>query len=282
MSIGALLLLLSAFLHALWNALAKASQDKEAFLFMTILQSGVYTLLVSWFLHQPISFSTDWAFKIAVLSGIFEGLYFLTLSKALKVSSLGVSYAIMRGGAMVWVWSFSLIFLKEDTSLLHLVGTGVILIGILVLNAKDLFAKDRTSLKNNIWAYLSSISIAGYHLCYHEALQEGTNPESVFSVAMVVSLPFLLFSIRKNTFARLHKTLSQQGPRVFATAVFATSSFLIFLYGLKISAPGFAISLRNTSIFFALVFSILLKESLSRYQIAGALAIAAGAFILSC
>ncbi|ASD63516.1 DMT family transporter [Bdellovibrio bacteriovorus] len=281
MTLGPLLLLLSALLHAAWNGLAKASKDKESFLFLTILLSGLLTAV-----SLPISgtgfiFPDNRAFAIAVLSGIFEGFYFLTLSKALRASSLGKSYAIMRGGAMVLVWLYSTVLLGERAHGLQFLGAVFVLLGILAMNFQDLLKGKRQSLKNDIWAYISAVFIAGYHLAYHEALTENTDPKPLFLVAMVVSLPFLLYGIRSAPWPRIKATMTSHPVRVLLCGTFATASFLIFLYGLKVSAPGFAISLRNSSIFFAVVFSVFLKESLTRTQILGATTIGLGALLLS-
>lgn len=281
MTLGPLLLLLSALLHASWNALAKTSQDKESFLFLTILLSGLITIgmVLTWGQFQ-IPQGTAWL--MAVLSGIFEGLYFLTLSKALRDSSLGQSYAIMRGGAMVLVWLFSTFFLQEHAAGIQYLGAILIFAGIVAMNYKDLAKSSLQGLfRDNTWAFLSAIFIAGYHLCYHHAMLEKADPPSLFSVAMVVSLPFLFWGVRRDPMARIQETLRRHPWIIIVTGIASTASFLIFLYGLRVSAPGFAISLRNTSIFFAVIFSYFLKESLSRAQIIGACTIGAGAFLLS-
>ncbi|UXR63332.1 DMT family transporter [Bdellovibrio bacteriovorus] len=275
------MLLLSALLHASWNALAKASKDKESFLFLTILLSGVLTALAMIVSGQKFIFPGPQIFGIAVLSGLFEGLYFLTLSKALRASGLGKSYAIMRGGAMVLVWAYSSLLLREQASALQITGAVLVLAGILAINFKDLRHGGLASLKTDMWSFLSALFIAGYHLSYHEALSEQTDPMPLFLVAMVVSLPFLLFGIRSAPLQRVSATLRSHPLRVLATGTFATASFLIFLYGLRVSAPGFAISLRNSSIFFAVIFSFFLKESLSRMQLVGACTIGLGALLLS-
>lgn len=281
MTLGPLLLLLSALLHAAWNALAKASKDKESFLFLTILLSGFLTAAAMLASGQPFLFPGPQIFGIAVLSGLFEGLYFLTLSKALRFSGLGKSYAIMRGGAMVLVWAYSSLLLNEQASPVQILGAFLVLGGIISINLKDLLQHGASSLRTDIWSFLSAIFIAGYHLCYHEALSRKAEPMPLFLVAMMVSLPFLLFGIRSAPLKRVSATLAMHSWRVLTTGTFATASFLIFLYGLRISAPGFAISLRNSSIFFAVVFSFFLKESLSRMQLVGACTIGLGALLLS-
>lgn len=282
MTLGPLLLLTSAFLHAAWNAIAKSSQDKESFLFLTILLSGIITLGIT-LTFGGFSMPHEEAWFIGILSGIFEGLYFLTLAKALRSSTLGKSYAIMRGGAMILVWLISTLFLQERAGGLQFTGAALILVGIVAMNAKD-FVKNNTTAApegGNIWSYLSALFIAGYHLCYHRALVMNAEPKSLFFIAMIVSLPFLFWGLRKDPVSRLSHTLKTKGLAVLTTGAAATASFLIFLYGLQVSAPGFAISLRNSSIFFAVIFSYFLKESLTRSQILGALTVGAGAVLLS-
>jgi drug/metabolite transporter (DMT)-like permease len=281
MALGTLLLLFSAILHATWNALAKSSQDKEGFLFITILISGVFTISLAFGVDNGLHWGTPTVIGIGVLSGIFEGLYFITLSKALR-ESLGTSYAIMRGGAMVVVWIISSLFLGEISELHHYVGAFIILAGIFAMTIpKDKNLKVPAKKAGNHWAYLSAFFIAGYHLCYHQALIREAHPMSLFSIAMFVSLPFLFWSLGREPKKRILATWKEHRVRVSFCGLAAMASFVIFLYGLKVSAPGYAISLRNSSIFFALIFSFFLKEKISRVQFLGALTVGLGTIVLS-
>lgn len=285
MALGTSLLLLSAVLHAAWNALAKASKDKEAFLFWTILISGVITFAMVMTVDGGFQMGSSVVIGIGILSGVFEGLYFITLGRALRESSLGQSYAIMRGGAMVFVWLISSVFLGETATWHHYLGAVTILSGILILNiptkSQKTLSSQSPSWRNNKWSYWSALFIAGYHLCYHQALVREAHPRSLFCIAMIVSLPFLFWSLGVKPFERLRTAWADQKGRAILTGLGATASFLIFLYGLQHSAPGFAISIRNSSIFFALIFSYFLKESLTRVQVIGALTVGFGTLILS-
>jgi drug/metabolite transporter (DMT)-like permease len=281
MALGTLLLLISAILHASWNALAKSSQDKEGFLFITILISGILTIGLAFGIDDGLHWGGGVVIGIGVLSGIFEGLYFITLSKALR-ESLGTSYAIMRGGAMVVVWLISSLFLGEVSDLHHYIGAGIILAGIFAMTIpRDKNLQVQAKKANNMWAYLSAFFIAGYHLCYHQALIRSAHPTSLFCVAMFVSLPFLFWSLGREPKKRILATWRDHPVRVTLCGIAAMASFVIFLYGLKVSAPGYAISLRNSSIFFALVFSYFLKEKISRVQFLGALTVGVGTIVLS-
>ena len=281
MALGTVLLLLSAILHASWNALAKSSRDKEGFLFITIFFSGLLTIGLAFAIEDGLHWGSPTVIGIGVLSGVFEGLYFITLSKALR-ESLGTSYAIMRGGAMVVVWMISSLFLGEISELHHYLGAFVILAGIFAMTIpKDKNLQVQARKANNLWAYLSAFFIAGYHLCYHQALIRQAHPTSLFCIAMFVSLPFLFWSLGREPSKRILATWQEHRIRVSLCGIAAMSSFVIFLYGLKVSAPGYAISLRNSSIFFALIFSFFLKEKISRVQLLGALTVGVGTIVLS-
>ena len=278
MNSSALLLLVSAFLHAGWNAIAKSSKDKETFLFLAITVSNL--IAASTIIYQGY-FQFGDGLLFPILSGIFEGLYFVTLGKSLRQSELGKAYAIMRGGAMLIVWLVSSFFFGESASIFEIAGAIAVLAGVILLSNPFARFSKNVSAGKTYWSWVCAVCIAGYHLCYHRALQGNAEPKSLFFLAMIISWPFLIISMGGNYVPRIKDVLRKHTPHVITTGIAAFLSFVIFLYGLKISAPGFAISLRNSSIFFAVLFSFFLRESLSRLQIIGALIIGVGALLLS-
>lgn len=283
MNSSALLLLASAFLHAAWNAVAKSSKDKETFLFLAMTIGNVVATVVV--LHSG-TFQPGTPLIYAILAGLFEGAYFVTLTKALKQTELGRSYAIMRGGAMLVVWIVSCLFFQETASPLQIFGALFVFAGIFFLSG-TLFANrkttpDLTAVSSKIpWSWVCAVCIAGYHLSYHKALHHGGEPKSLFALSMFISWPFLIMAMGGNYLLRIKTVIKTEWWQVLTTGIASFLSFVIFLYGLQVSAPGFAISLRNSSIFFAILFSVLLKESLTRIQIFGAVIVGIGALLLS-
>lgn len=281
MALGSLLLLLSAFLHASWNALAKSAKDKGSYLFVTMLFGGFLSLASVVIMPPEDPFAKPGVFLFGVGSGLFEGLYLLALGRTLKSNALGTSYAVMRGGAMLVVWVISLSFLGEVATISELAGAGLVLAGIFIMNPPRFFSKDVMSSAMGPWPFLSALFIAGYHVCYHQALHHGAEPRSLFTLSVLVSLPLVYGGVQGRRGPAIWQTLRSETYSVLATGFLSTLSFVIFLYGLQVAAPGFAISLRNASIFFALIFSFFMKERLSPLQVAGAALIAVGAFLLS-
>ena len=279
MAIGSLLLIISAFFHASWNAFTKKADDKQAFLLgMTLISVVITAVMISLSSHSLYDLHGK-ILLYTLASGVFEGLYMVTLSKALSLGSLGKTYAIMRGGAMVFVWAISLSLLGEAPIPIHIFGASCVLAGMIILSRTD--KKETSDKKISIWPFLAAFCIAGYHICYHQALKENNDPKTLFIISMIISSLILMTFMAKDLKSRIQTIFKNSFKSVLLTAFLSTASFVIFLYALQISEPGYAISLRNSSIFFALIFSYLLKESLSKIQIIAASAIGIGTILLS-
>lgn len=278
MESGAALLLISAFFHASWNALTKRSTDKEAFLMLVTSIGAIITLVLIFLTKASFKELQGETLIFTLGSGVFEGLYMAMLSRALSGATLGKAYAIMRGGAMLFVWIISMTFLGETSTLVHLLGASAVFLGISALSYEG---KNGSSQKLDIWPFLAAACITGYHICYHQALKTHANPQVLFFVSMILSALILGIFLGKNIRTRFKNVVKTQFRNAVLTAFLSTASFLIFLYALQIVEPGYAISLRNSSIFFALLFSFLLKESLTRKQWIGASVIGIGTILLS-
>lgn len=273
--IAFVLLVTSAFLHALWNAIVKKIEDKDAFLILCMTASYLMAGITAWLL-EDFTYGNSRGLFWSMLAGIFEGGYFLTLSLSLSKSSLGAAYAIMRGGAMLVVWLVSNLYLGEALNAIAMFGAVLVFVGIF-LTQKNIFIGRA---QGWYWPYLCALFIAAYHLCYDRALHEGSKPFSSFAAAMIMALPFLWFQGRKNLIPRLKTVYVVNKWAIGFAAIAATFSFGLFLWGLQYAGAGYAITLRNTSILFAAVFSVYLGDLLNRKQIIGIIVIAAGALIL--
>lgn len=214
----------------------------------------------------------------SVVSGICEGGYVFTLGLAFSRSSLGPAYAIMRGGAMLSVWAVSSIFLGEPLGLISFFGVVLILFGLILVHKKDSGWNHFTSQK---WAYLSGMFIAGYHLCYGQALHQGAMPTCLFSVSMIVAVPLLILAGGKSQRMSVYLKIRSRPWLLITGGIMSTISFLVFLVGLSHSGAGYAISIRNTSVAFAQIFALFLGEKVTIRQWSAVLAILGGATLLA-
>jgi drug/metabolite transporter (DMT)-like permease len=122
------LLVLSAVLHAVSQALIKAARDNRAFAWLSIGLSslvGAPILIISGAGRaEPIG----WC--IAAASGAIEALYFSTLTKAYSVGDFSTVYPVARGSAPLFTLAWAVAFLGERPSPLGMAGILVVCVGI--------------------------------------------------------------------------------------------------------------------------------------------------------
>src|SRR5512141_2287301 len=96
-----LLVLVSAFLHAAWNALLKREVDKDRALIAAVALGALLAIAVATARAVgggEVPFPTAASFGWALVAGACEQLYFLGIARALEHGPLGPVYTISRGG----------------------------------------------------------------------------------------------------------------------------------------------------------------------------------------
>src|SRR5215207_6793553 len=95
----AVLVVVSAFLHALWNALLRLEPEKDrainAVMSIAALVGVAVALIEAARGGTPIP---GWAPALwGVLAGVAEGIYFVALARGLTLGRLGPVYTVSRG-----------------------------------------------------------------------------------------------------------------------------------------------------------------------------------------
>lgn len=271
-----LLILGSAFLHALWNAILKKEKDARLASGGVIAIAGAVATAAAIFAPAP-AFSRQAGMAWAAAAGICEAGYFATLSTALLRAPLGLAYSVARGGAIIAVWPVSIAFLDEPVTAASLVGAGLVTLGILALGAEG---RRQTVGRGLIWAGFCAAFIAGYHLCYKCALEQGAEPRALFSVSFLVSLPIYLFYLGRPRVLELWPLLKTRMLQLGAAGIICAGSFLLLLWALTLAGAGAVLTLRNTSVLFAQGLAFAMGERIHARQIGGAMLVALGAIII--
>src|SRR5215813_9728074 len=126
------LVVLSAFLHALWNALLRLEKEKDRSLVVAIAVATMVAEVVAgvrWGLGE-VPFASWRGVGFTLLAGLLEAAYFATLAKAMELGRLGVVYTISRGGAVLAVWPLSIALFGEAATLRALMGSVVVVGGL--------------------------------------------------------------------------------------------------------------------------------------------------------
>ena len=281
------LVLLSAFLHALWNALLRLEEEKDRSLVVAI---GVATLFaagvggVRWGMGEVL-FASPRGVGFTVLAGVMEAIYFATLARAMELGKLGVVYTISRGGAVVAAWPLSIALFGEAATLSSLAGS-VVVVGGLALSGLGAGGGDGAggdSRRGAVgWAMACAGSIAGYHLAYAAALNEAVNPSACFALSLGVSVAINATRLaRAGRAAGLGALIGRRWRRLLVMGLVSGGSFLILMEALARGGPGYVLTLRNTSVLFATAMGWWIGERPGRAVVVGAALVAAGATLLA-
>jgi uncharacterized membrane protein len=132
-----------------------------------------------------------------------------------------------------------------------------------------------------VLASASAAFIAGYHLCYKQALGGGGAAPAVFAVSLVVAVPMNLIRLGAAGRVELLRSARARPRPIVAAGLLSCASFLIFLAALAQAGAGAVYTLRNTSILFAQGFAAVSGERPTRAGIVGAALVTVGAVLLA-
>jgi drug/metabolite transporter (DMT)-like permease len=277
------LVLVSAFLHAAWNALLRVEPDKDRGLIGAITVASLFACVIAsvrWALGE-VPFATNEALWWTIAAGAFEAVYFMTLAKALELGRLGAVYTVSRGGAILVVWPLSILWFAEAVTLTSTLGSITVLAGLALSSVGSTAGGNRDHRAGILWAAACAASIAGYHLAYKAALLAGGNPSATFAVSL--SLSALISIVRiggdgRRTFVDLVKT---RWWRLGLMGLVCGGSFLILMEALARGGSGYVLTLRNTSVLFAAALAFMIGERPGHSEMVGAALVAAGATLMS-
>ena len=268
------LVLFGALLHATWNVLIKAGTDKSLDAALVSAGGAVAALPLLPFL--PLPASAAWPFIGA--SAILQFAYFQLVAAAYRAGDIGLVYPLMRGVAPLIIVSTSSFILKETLSGGALIGTMTICAGILTLA----FEARKGGRRAIVLALANAVVIATY--TYVDGIGARISSNSVsYTLWMALLPPVLLFAL----------AISQRGINAVAAHVRynwwrgliggggSIASYGLALWAMTKAPVAMVAALRETSILFALVISVVvLKERSSIWRYLAGAIIAAGVLVL--
>jgi len=263
----------SAVIHASWNALLKRAPDVGAGSVVISGGAAAATALLGLTIGPWVVPAAGWPFVVA--SGLVEGGYFVTLSRALELLPLGTAYGISRGAGLLLAWPLSVALLAEATTAVELAGAGLVSVGLFALVQR---AGSRQGL---VAAAACACTIGLYPVTYKAALEHGVSPFPLFSLALTIALPIQVALLGSSRRRRLAAALGASPVRLGLAAGLCAASFMLFLFALDRGGAARITGLRNTSVAFAAVFGWAQGDPRAARSVASAVIIAAGALLLS-
>ncbi len=266
------LVLLSGFIHALWNLRAKQVSNRTLHLAVAYVSAGAVLFpaaLAAGGLHIP-----EEALLPVVLSSLAEAMYVVALSRAYTLSSLTFVYPIARGSSPVWATAAGLLFFGEHLSAPGMAAVIAIAAGILAVG----FKPEGGTVK----ALFLSLAVGFFTGCYTSLDRKAIEYTDVLSLLfwkfLIAGLILLITRARgRSLAAEIRRNLKTSA----ATGIFILAAYFLVVLAMKHSSLGYVAAGRESGIAFSVLLGcLILGERPGVLRLAGVLAILGGIVLL--
>ena len=266
--------LLSALLHAGWNAAVKANRNPAQAMTAQMLLGAI--LVVPALLWSGLPDPASWGWIAA--STVTNVLTVSALLRAYELGGFGLVYPIVRAVGVLLVVPMAAIVTGEKLGPAAVAGILVIALSLFVL-ALDA-ARDRTvPFKALAWTLVAGLGTAAYILCDAQGVRAAGSPWAYGFVVSMTNAGAMCWRQRQagSPWAQLK---GQWGAAV-PTAAAAMASYLLILWIWSHAPVAPAAALRDTSAVFAILIAVVwLKEPFTRTRIVAVLLAAAAVPLL--
>jgi drug/metabolite transporter (DMT)-like permease len=268
--------LAAAAMHAIWNALVKAQDDRFASITLTSFGMTLSAAPFLFFVERPAANVWPWI----VASVIIHIGYRLFLIRAYDHGDLAQTYPLARGTAPLITAIGGVFVLSEVPSGLAMVGILLLSLGTLLMSLRGghLAVPNRAAVG---YALTTSLCIAGY------TLADGSGVRLAATAASYAAWLFVcdgLIAIAIGFFYRGRKLLAASAGEWTSGIVagfLSAAAYAIAMWAMTKAPVASVASLRETSILFAMLISVLaLGEKMTGWRGAAALSIVFGVIAL--
>ena len=268
--------ILAAFLHAIWNGMVKDFKDKVISVSAIVFGHVPMAILVMLFLPLPTLESAPYI----ILSAIIHQGYQYYLISAYKIGDLTRVYPIARGTGPIVATLISITFLGLLISKFKILSIFLICFGIIILG---LFSKK--SLKNNkaiVYSLATGFFIGLYSLVDGYGARISLSPLSFLGWSFILNAMIFPFVLKSMNYSNVFSRVIKEAKLIFWVG--GTISYIV--YGIIVwcftKAPIPLVgALRETSIIFALLIgTFFLKEKFTLLKTAAVLTIFFGVILL--
>ena len=266
------IVLASAFMHALWNALVKVDGDRlMAMAVIMGLTAALSPVLIV--LSPPIA-AESW--KFLLLSAALNNLYFFLLIESYRVGDLSHAYPLARGSAPLLVALGSAMFAGERLGPWGIAGVLLVSAGIMSLVAGGRF--DPHIRRRAIGFPLATgAMIAAYTVVDGIGVRMSGSPGGYIGwLFALFAIPIVLVAVATRRTEAIAFLRTRWRPAGLA-AIFNFGSYGLAIFALSLGTMAHVSALRETSVIIAaFIGTVVLKEPFGRVRIAAAILVAAG------
>ena len=280
-----ILILFSAFMHALWNLLVKRSKDKTVFIWWMFVTSGSLMVLALP-MAGPFPLPSWRVIGLAAIGAICFMLYHLFTGRAYRSGDLSLIYPLAQT-SMFWVPIWGVLILGEKVSGFGTAGIGLILFGAYSIQLRALAWSEVIRPFRNLRdpAVMAALA-AGFIYSIGSVIDKtGVMLYSPFHFTFLLVDFMLLFMtlnvIRPKYRGRVMAEFRNSRLLVILSGPVIMASFLSFRYGLQMAPMSYAVPVRQVSLLIGVLIGVLfLGETCGRIRFIATLLVLAGAALI--
>jgi drug/metabolite transporter (DMT)-like permease len=254
--------LLSAALHAAWNAGVMSSSDPPLAMTAQMVASALLALIALNWTGLPAATAWPWMALSTTLNMGAVG----SLLRAYRHGGFGVVYPMARASSVLLVLPLAAGVAGEWPRPLGLAGVALVAVAVLML-ARGEGASRPLSRPALGWTLTSAAFTAGYIVCDAQGVRH-SGSALAYGCVLAIANALLWSAWQRRQGLRLQRLLGS-GPRTLWMAVAATLSYWLILWVWTRAPIALASALRDTSAIFATLIAVtVLKEPLDRRVLA--------------
>ncbi len=245
------LVLISAFMHATWNAVVRAGSSR----FMTLAMVDGTALLICLAALPLVNVPSPQVWRYVLVSVVLNTVYRLFLIKAYETGDFGQVYPVMRGVPPVLVALFSYFLLHEQLSVQAMAG--VLLIGGGIISLTFVRKMTAQMFKPILMAVCAGVFIASYTVVDAKGVRASeTVLQYIIYLTVFQSIPIPLLAFFKERPALAQAVRSHWRVGVMGGVLYLASYGLV-LFALSLDAVAKVSALRETSVIIGAIIAAL-------------------------
>jgi drug/metabolite transporter (DMT)-like permease len=281
-TLAIILLLISAFMHALWNLILKKSEIKYVAMNWQVLLGGAAAVVAMFFLGLPPR--SVWLF--AIVSVILETLYFFLLMYAYTDHDFSLIYPVARGAAPALVVVWAAIILSEIPTLGGSVGILLIIVGLVIFGATSLFQnhENKPHVRGIMLALGVAFIISVYTIVDGTAVKQEPDAALSYALSMFALVPLLTTPVvvRRFGWGVFAEAWREQRWRLVLGGVLGVVAYTTALFAYSFAPLNYSEAIREVSVVIGAFFGWrFLGEKMGGYRLVGAMVIFAGILMIA-